>query len=362
MPPGDHYHCFGCSAHGDAIDFVRGVDRSSTFAQARAIVCGDAFPRRAPSPPRLSPRPAPPRPAGWQDFARGIVEEAEAALWSGRGSEARDYLHDRGLSDETIRAARLGLRPEDAHIEGIFPDKPAWVPAGITIPWFEGTDLAMVNIRRPEGSDPKYWAIRGSRRGGIYPSKAVIATGRPLIIAEGEFDALLLNQELAGLASVITLGSAGARPSPSVLGAMLGASPWLVAVDPDGAGQESASGWLGRSMRCRRVPPPNGFKDWTEAHQGGVCLRRWWGDYLAGVAIPPLHTWDELAEVRWGPGVVDSTFGLIVVHPDLGRMLAALSDPGAGADAYAIAEREAMRDEDGALGKGRNVAWTATQR
>jgi hypothetical protein len=104
---------------------------------------------------------------------------------------------------------------------------------------------------------------------------------------------------------------------------MLGASPWLVAVDADGAGEVSASGWLDRSRRCRRVPPPGGFKDWSAAFQGGVGLRRWWSDRLAGVENPPLYTWPQLATWRWGPGGPEP--GLVVDRPDLERMVAALS-------------------------------------
>jgi hypothetical protein len=344
-PAGDRYHCFGCGAHGDAIDFVRKLDPSLSFREARAIVGGDAPTLGPMTPPRPRPRPEPlPRPGGWQGFARTVVERAEAALWSDRGSGARAYLRARGLTDATIRAARLGLWVEDSYADGVFPDNRVWVPRGITIPWYDGVEVAMVNVRRPAGSDPKYWAVRGSRRGGIYPSRDVIVTGRPLIIVEGEFESWLLIQELAGLlAPAITLGTAGDQPSTAALDAMLGASPWLVAVDADRAGKESAFKWLDRSRRCRRVRPPGGFKDWTEALQGGVGLYRWWGDYLAGVEVPLLHTWAELAALRWGPAVGDSTPGRIVDRPDRARMLAALSDPAAAADEYAFAERASLR-------------------
>ena len=159
--------------------------------------------------------------------------------------------------------------PEDSFAAGVFPDKPAWVPAGITVPWFEGGEVVMVNVRRPDGSDPKYWAVRGSRRDGAYPSRAVVRAGSPLLLVEGEFETLLLNQELADLAPALTLGSAGDRPKPGVLDAMLRASPWLLAGDADAAGDKSAERWLALSARCRRARPPGPHKDWMEARQGG---------------------------------------------------------------------------------------------
>jgi hypothetical protein len=149
----------------------------------------------------------------------------------------------------------------------------------------------------------------------------VIRVGMPLAIVEGEFEALLLNQELAGLASAITLGGAGDWPTPSVLGAMLKASPWYAAGDADEAGEKAAEGWLARSGRSRRVRPPGASKDWTAAKQGGVGLRRYWSEVLAGNDPPPLHTWEELAALRWGPGVRDLEPGLVVPHD--GRSLVA---------------------------------------
>jgi len=88
-----------------------------------------------------------------------------------------------------------------------------------------------------------------------------------------------LGQELAGLASVVTLGSAGDRPKAAALNAMLGARTWLVAYDADDAGEESAGHWLARSDRCRRVRPPTG-KDWTEAHLSGADLRACWSEII----------------------------------------------------------------------------------
>jgi hypothetical protein len=147
---------------------------------------------------------------------------------------------------------------------------------GIVIPCFEGQRLALVKIRQPEGVKPKY-AEAFRDRPALFPSLAVIQPGRPLIIAEGEFDALLLAQQIPE-ASVITLGSASARPAPSFLSRMLAASPWFIATDNDTAGDKGAIKWPARSIRVR---PPEGDKDWTEVHAGGFSrIRYHWGRYL----------------------------------------------------------------------------------
>jgi len=172
---------------------------------------------------------------------------------------------------------------------------------GVVIPWFDEDRLALVKIRQPEGRKPKYAeAFRDRPR--VYPDPAGIEPGRPLVIVEGEFDALLLDQELRDLASIVTLGSASSRPDLATRAEMLTACPWYIATDADEAGDKAASGW---PAVARRVRPPGAFNDWTEAAQAGVKLRRWWSDRLGGTEAPPLFTWDELAAQRWGPALND---------------------------------------------------------
>jgi hypothetical protein len=250
------------------------------------------------------------------------VEAAEARLWSPEGADALAYLTGaRCLNAEAIRAARLGWTPT------------AWLPnqngdcglkrRGWVIPWFTVDGLALVKIRQPDEWQPKYVeAFRDPARLTCYPSPETIRPGRPLVVVEGEFDALLLGQELTDLAAVVTLGSASARPTTDILRRFLSASPWFVATDGDDAGDRSAAGW---PARARRVRPPEPFKDWTEAKAGcegfpvrlrhGVNLRRWWRDRLAGGEKPPLYTWDELSTLRWGPGLTDGGAAGIDAHP-----------------------------------------------
>jgi hypothetical protein len=131
-------------------------------------------------------------------------------------------------------------------------------------------------------------AVGGSRRGGIYPGVSAIAPGSPLVVVEGEFDALLLGQELSGLASVVTFGSASgnAKPSGAARARRLAASRWYLGFDADAAGDRSAEGW---PASARRVRPPSA-KDWTDVKANGVDLRRWWSEVLAGNDRPPLFT------------------------------------------------------------------------
>jgi hypothetical protein len=133
-----------------------------------------------------------------------------------------------------------------------------------------------VSAGQPAGCRPKSAGVYRDRDRPpmIYPDPAAVRPGGPLIVTEGAFDALLLGQILGDLAAVVMLGSAGARPDPGTAWRLLSAAPWSVALDADEAGDRSAAAW-GAYPRARRVRPPMG-KDWCEAHEGGVDLRRWW--------------------------------------------------------------------------------------
>lgn len=105
----------------------------------------------------------------WQAAAERVVSQAEDWLWSAVGEPALTYLLGRGLTEQTIRAARLGYIPGDfrawQHIDGLN------VPCGITLPWFAADALWAVKVRRAAGV-PKYRQIAGGTSIGTYPGGA----------------------------------------------------------------------------------------------------------------------------------------------------------------------------------------------
>jgi hypothetical protein len=224
-------------------------------------------------------------------MALALVTDAAGRLWTPEGTEALAYLHNRGPTDETIRAARLGV-VKTVSIPTREGDR-CYQAQGVVIPWFDGDRLALVKIRQPKPRKPKY-AEAFRDRPGIFPDPTVIEPGRPLVIVEGEFDALLLGQELRDLAAVMTLGSASSRPDLTTRSELLAAAPWFIATDADAAGDKAADGW---PAVARRVRPPGGVKDWTELWQAGRnSIRYHWGRYL-----PMSLSWEVLEAQRWEP-------------------------------------------------------------
>lgn len=293
------WRCFGCGKEGDAATLVMELEGVSFPEALRRLTGGGRSPSVNTS-PRPRPEPPPPDPPAGPSGMRkaaalSLVAESSARIWTPEGKEALAYLIDRRcLTPSTIRSIGLGWTPGvviPRRVGGTYTAR------GLVIPWVEGDRLALVKIRQPEGCRPKY-AEAFRDRPSLFPDPHIIRPGLPLVVPEGEFDTLLLGQELGDLASVVTLGSASNRLGPVLLGYMLAAPQWYVSTDADEAGDRAAEGWPPRACRTR---PPRPYKDWTEARQAGVNLRRWWTDRLRGVEAPSLFTWEDLDGWRWGP-------------------------------------------------------------
>ncbi len=243
-----------------------------------------------PSPPSLPARRQSNRPACPWPEASTLVDEATACLWGPGGGTALDYLRGRSLTDETIRGAGLGFTPYV-----MVPTKEGdrcFRFSGIVIPWRDGARLTRIKIRRIDEGKSRY-AEAYSDHPLIYPDPAVIRPGKPLIVSEGEFDAMLLGQQLPE-ASVITLGSTSARTDPSVLSRMLSSPRWFIALDADPAGDSAAAKFPASAIRVRPLDPD---KDWGEVHAGGANrIRHHWGRHL-----PMSKSWEQLESLRWGP-------------------------------------------------------------
>jgi hypothetical protein len=331
---GKRYRCWVCGETGSALDFAMWRDGVDVVEAARrldpALPAPDRRKGGVAATPRPAPRPAspPPKPPAASDGMSGpeaeaLVASSDDRLWSPAGAEALAYLTgpERLLRPETIRAARLGYTPS---VRAKSKEGNPYEARGVVIPWYFAGRLTLVKVRQPDGRRPKYAEVYRDRgiHTGIFPGADAIRPGHPLIVTEGEFDALVLSQELGDLAAVVTLGSASNPLKRAILAPMLPASPWYIATDNDPAGDRSAGSW---PRRARRVRPPESFNDWSEAKSAGLDLRRWWADRLSGVESPPLFTWGELSARRWGPAEGDPAPGILIDRPDRTRMLAAVA-------------------------------------
>ncbi len=107
----DHYHCFGCHAHGDAISFVRqtkemGFIETLRFLASKYGIEAPELDESAKYQQRRNEQAA---------LAKIMVTAQEffaSELGTVRGREAKDYLLERGFSSENIVSYGFGITPE----------------------------------------------------------------------------------------------------------------------------------------------------------------------------------------------------------------------------------------------------------
>ena len=103
------YHCFGCGAHGSAIDFVMETEGLG-FREAVEQLASQAGLEMPEEDPRDIERRQAQKSLG--DVMEDVTAWYEAQLKARSGAEALRYLQGRGLKPETIAHFRLGYAPQ----------------------------------------------------------------------------------------------------------------------------------------------------------------------------------------------------------------------------------------------------------
>ncbi|MEN5017790.1 DNA primase [Erwinia sp. Eh17-17] len=104
------YHCFGCGAHGNAVDFLMNYDRLEFVESIEelATLYGLEVPYESGSGPSQLERHQ--RQSLYQLMA-GLNDFYQQSLTQSSSAGARDYLAQRGLSDEVIKHFSIGFAP-----------------------------------------------------------------------------------------------------------------------------------------------------------------------------------------------------------------------------------------------------------
>ncbi|MBV9735734.1 MAG: DNA primase [Acidisphaera sp.] len=229
----DHFHCYGCGAHGDAVSFVM-QSQGAGFMEAVEQLAAEAG--------LEVPKPTPEAEAAERRRldVLGVLEQAAAGfqrrLLLPEGRRALAYLRERGLSEATIRGFGLGwsgegrgaLAAEFAH-HGIGAER--LVEAGLMTEGANGPrelffERVIFPIRDRRGrvisfggrtlgdGQPKYLngpetAVFAKRRSlyAIDRAREAARRGATVVLVEGYMDVIALHQ--AGFdAAVAPLGTA----------------------------------------------------------------------------------------------------------------------------------------------------------
>ncbi|MBI1301051.1 MAG: DNA primase [Alphaproteobacteria bacterium] len=241
------YHCFGCGAHGDVINFVMQHDNISFIDSVELLAAEAGLQVPKPSPQAAAKAKKEKDLYELMDDATAFMENH---LRDPRNSDALRYIIDRGLSEEMLKEFRIGFAPEDGQVlrkhlkDKGYTDKDMII-AGIVKPSSKGGEpysffrdriifpvpdrrkrivafggrILPDHLRPPNRSDftpPKYINSsetplfhKGSMLYGEPIARRAAADGEPLILVEGYLDVIAcvqagLNGALAPMGTAVT--------------------------------------------------------------------------------------------------------------------------------------------------------------
>lgn len=116
----DHYHCFGCGAHGDAIRFLMEADGLDFMGAVRALAAEAGM-----EVPETRASPAQARASGLHRVLEAAAGWFAERLAAAEGADARAYLARRGVDEGLARAFGLGWAPAsglEAALKARLPD------------------------------------------------------------------------------------------------------------------------------------------------------------------------------------------------------------------------------------------------
>ncbi len=285
------YYCFGCQASGDLFTFVQeteGVDFKGAL-ELLAERSGVELEREEEDPREAQRRKHRERLLGLLERTTGYYERC---LWEAKeASKAREYLQERGLTEESLRTFRVGYAPSAwdrvlvGSRQGGFSEQELYTVglvqrsrengrmydrfrARIMFPLADirGRVLGFGARTLSEGQGPKYLNTsdnevykKGLHLYGAHLARVHAARAGEVILCEGYTDVIALHQ--AGIHNAVGLmGTALTAEQLGELARM--ASVVLLALDADSAGQEAmlkaARMASARKLELRVVEMPGG--------------------------------------------------------------------------------------------------------
>lgn len=277
------YHCFGCSAHGDALKFLMEFERLSypEAIEALAREAGMALPTPSPELEKQEKR----RQNLTDIMERAADWFAEQLQLSG-GTQARDYLQRRGVTADSIKNFRIGYAPDERqalkrHLLKQGAEEAQLVAAGLAIQpdsgesydrfrgrimfpildaggeviAFGGRTLKKDDKAKYLNSPETELFHKGQVLYNWKRARAQVSDDRPLLVAEGYMDVIALHQ--AGFAQAVApLGTALTEQHLQKLWQACDAP--VLCLDGDSAGQRAM--WRSAELALPHLQPGKTLK------------------------------------------------------------------------------------------------------
>ncbi len=296
-PEQEHFVCRGCKKAGNSITFMMKFHNQKYFEACAGLGITPEMRFKSPNTatekpganqlqwkPREITRP----PEQWQTKAAAILFESYKYLLSPAGKQHRDWLNARGISNNTIKTARMGWNTVSLTFDpaswGLAPEKTKngsnkkiWLPEGLIIPYFRDGKPIRLRIRQsnPTTTD-RFIMVAGSAMDFLdYNSHSGTQQDLsiPVMVTESELDGWLLHQEVGDICSIYSVGNSSSRPD-ELTHAIIKHFPILLSLDNDEAGENEIPWWTKQYPTC--IPWISEIaKDPGEDFEIGVDIRAW---------------------------------------------------------------------------------------
>lgn len=253
------YHCFGCGEHGNAIGFLMKYE-NLPFTDAVEKLAQEFSMQVRYEGGKPKPRSGKPR---LTEIMQQAMDFYKRKFHEDKFSQ--DYLHNRGLTDETIERFGIGFAPDAWHnLDSVFVEgnRPLLIEAGLQRTGQSGNvydffrnrlmfpirnirgQVIAFSARTMIGEEPKYINTgdtpiftKGVEVFGLYEARKSIQEKKRAIVVEGQMDVIQLSQAGFGEACA-PLGTAIREDHISRLLKMTDSV--IFSFDGDGAGRKAA--------------------------------------------------------------------------------------------------------------------------
>ncbi|GAA2748319.1 hypothetical protein GCM10009868_40860 [Terrabacter aerolatus] len=314
----DRFHCFGCGASGDVIDFVQRT-RNLGFLEAVAELDGGQYREHALTLVRPGPRlrAAPDLAAAaiaserafeinqlaWEHFAtpvgtsfaahylqrrRGLDLEPLTHEFTGQRfvghathgwAALTEHLKSKGLNDDELIGMDLAMRTRGGRLIDTYRNRLIFpiTNASGQIHGFIGRDISG-HPAAPKYRNPTRTPVFDKSQVLYRPTHQPLAVDAQVLVVEGAIDALAVAAATAASGTtqrVAACSTNGVSASPAQVQAVLALThrPPRIAFDGDDAGQQGTVRWVAEAclkqrspVLATRMPPGTDPADWLATH------------------------------------------------------------------------------------------------